>query len=621
MKPVLKVLLASTLVALGAGIWLMGAMWNAASRSGLTAGVAPVEAGGPITTTIYLPVITRPLPTIDVSIARVELIQGITMSNAYRVNIANRAATLRVFPGFASTNGSTSVGNVSARLTCNGTTTVDAGPITVYQSPSEGNLGHTLNFSLPSGCLTPGSVYNIQIDFLGVVAEYDESNNRWPAAGDTSFNYVTPDAVKVMFVPIDYRPQGCGGPGFLPDTTTQGYLTSYPGKVWPASTITYLSWHAPLQFCLPLGDFTGANWDQLLYAVTALHDGEGNGDTLYYGVVNIVGAGQCQSGCVAGLGWIGFKPTAVGFSGFNGGAGASETFTHEAGHNFGREHAPGCGAGDSDPGYPASYIDGSGRATIGQYGLDVATSTLYPPSAHFDYMSYCGNEWTSDYTYKAIYDFRQANPWLVNAADKQEALIFSGGFGADGKVHVWTVSRHAAIIAPAGTVGTHRAELLDAQGNVLVARAFTPAQIEGDVTGPEHLVSGFELSGFQVALPVVEGVAAIRIYKGDELLYERTAAGPAPELKSIEASLAGEGASVRWQLAAGAAETVYHVRFSPDGGKTWTVLALNSTTARLDVSAQLLRDAPRPIVEVLATDGVRVTALTIDLPTPPRDKE
>lgn len=611
MKPVLKVLTACTIVIVGYVLWLTGQAGNAPAQ---VRWEGRVEAGGPITATVYLPLLRRDfVPPVDIGISRVEVIQGVTMSNAYRVHIANRATTLRVFPSFASTNGSTSVGNVNARLTCNGATTVDAGPITVVQSPNEGNLNHTLNFNLPAGCLTPGAVYNIQIDFAGAVAEYNEGNNRWPAVGDTSFNYVNPDPVKVMFVPIDYRPQGCGGPSYLPDTSTQNYLTWYPSKVWPAHTITYFNWHAPLQHCQLVAD-NGMGWSELLNAVTTLHNIEGNSDTLYYGVINVVGAGQCGGGCVAGLGWLGV-PTAVGFSGFGAGQNtASTTFTHEAGHNFDRSHTPGCEALGTDPGYPASYIDGLGRATIGQYGLDVSNGTLYAPASNFDYMSYCGPEWTSDYTYKAIYDFRQVNPWLINRADQQDALALSGGFDADGNAQVWTVSRQAAIIRPAEATGTHRAELLDARGNVLTSRAFTPTRMEGDVTGPEGLVSGFELSGFQVAVPMVEGVAGLRIYEGERLVFERTAPSPAPELTLVNTTLAGEGASVRWRLTAGAAETVYHVRFSPDGGQTWTVLAINATASSLNIPANLLIGATRPVVEVQATDGVRVTLLTIELP-------
>jgi hypothetical protein len=71
---------------------------------------------------------------------------------------------------------------------------------------------------------------------------------------------------------------------------------------------------------------------------------------------------------------------------------------------------------------------------------------------------------------------------------------------------------------------------------------------------------------------------------------------------------------VGWLASAGDATLHYRVRFSPDGGATWTVLALDTTLAHVDVAAGLLAGADKPVLEVQASDGVRVAVQTIALP-------
>lgn len=590
MKTVLKLLTAGAVLMLGLSAG-NSALRSAPGKPG--ARVAQVEAGG---ATIYLPAIRRDfLPPIDLGISRVEVIQGTTMSNAYEVHIANRAATLRVFASFASIDGSTSVGNISALLTCNpGNVQVSAGPITVFQAPSEGNLSHTFNFNLPAGCLAMGASYNIQMDSANALVESNESNNRYPTAGDQSFNYVSSAALNVVIVPVQYK-------GFTPPTANLDYLTWMPIKVFPMSQINYSLWPGGVYNFN--GDLrTGSGWSQLLGEIDLLNPYSSN-TTLYLGVVDFISSDGCGGGCIAGIGYIGF-PSSVTWAGWTpGDNSASPVATHEMGHNLGRYH-PNCGGPSGvDPNYPYGSV---GNTIIGQWGLDVATGTLYDPNAYRDYMSYCDPQWTSDYTYKGI-----ADAWTVMAAQagapKADALLINGWFDEQDHVQLGPLMQQT-VAAPTDLSGSHRVELLDARGQVLVSQPFNPVLIASDSKQTKAYSRGF-----RVALPVVEGATTFRIYEGEAVVFERAVEGAAPKLKVVDSTLASEGAVVRWQLTAGAADTVYHVRFSPDGGQTWIVLALNTTTPSLTVPASLLDKATHPIVEVQASDGVRVTALTIEL--------
>jgi hypothetical protein len=64
---------------------------------------------------------------------------------------------------------------------------------------------------------------------------------------------------------------------------------------------------------------------------------------------------------------------------------------------------------------------------------------------------------------------------------------------------------------------------------------------------------------------------------------------------------------------AGASPAHFRVRYSPDGGVTWTVLALDTTSAQISVPADLLAGATAPVLEVQASDGVRTGSRTFPL--------
>ncbi len=187
--------------------------------------------------------------------------------------------------------------------------------------------------------------------------------------------------------------------------------------------------------------------------------------------------------------------------------------THEMGHNFGRDHAP-CGT-SGDNLYPYA------GAIIGQYGYDPATAILYPPATNYDFMSYCNPKWTSDYTHKKIFDFRQTSQFAPVIAPS-EALSLIGTLDAEGGVQVGPLARMTLPLTPQTTGGTHRAEVLDAQGRVLAALSFTPTAIAIDSVGPDgQLNGGSEMLGFNLALPALPGAAGLRLYAGERLLLER----------------------------------------------------------------------------------------------------
>ena len=124
----------------------------------------------------------------------------------------------------------------------------------------------------------------------------------------------------------------------------------------------------------------------------------------------------------------------------NVGSGANRdgmTMAHELGHMLGFGHGP-CGLGNfsielpfvtvvypdqGDPNYPAyePYDTVANRtASIGEYGCDVTSGTIYPPRDVKDFMSYCGPQWISLYHMQRLINHERLNPTIVSGS--QESL-------------------------------------------------------------------------------------------------------------------------------------------------------------------------------------------------------
>jgi len=147
--------------------------------------------------------------------------------------------------------------------------------------------------------------------------------------------------------------------------------------------------------------------------------------------------------------------------------------------------------------------------------------------------------------------------------------------------------------------------LLDSAGNVLATHHFTPRLIE----------DGNSLTGFSFFVPAIEGVEGLRIYAGDQLLFEQTVSGAAPviEHQSSETLPLG-GVTITWNLKEGSPQTTYRVRFSPNGGQNWQVLAIETQANSFTLWSGLLQDASEPLVEIQAVDGLRTATEVIPIP-------
>jgi hypothetical protein len=301
---------------------------------------------------------------------------------------------------------------------------------------------------------------------------------------------------------------------------------------------------------------------------------------------------------------------------------------HEIGHSLGRAHpnagsddpntsntTENCGHSRSDPGFPYGNTS-TARAPIGpadnsMEGFDAGdpyfgiARAVYPSSTWNDVMSYCSNQWLSDYTYTGMYNYMISHPSLQDTSLPQagDFLIAAGVINPGSNVAGFSYLRRSdnVVNVPDLVPGDYSLRLLDASDTVLADYAFTPLPDEDTGT-----------LGFSQVVDFVAGTRKVQVVKldGDVVLATQAVSANPPTISDVALQGAPDPVdgvvTLAWTASdPDAGDTLsFDVAYSRDGGATFQPVTLNLSGDSTQIDTASLGGSGTAILRVTASDGV-----------------
>ena len=498
------------------------------------------------------------------------------------------------------------------------------GHIAVQHVPHRSTLNDTFLFELPDG-FREGAV---------MLTAYLNPDTDWRDRSPTEFSYannvigvgVTFEGVPKQYVHIVDIAYSLNGKTYIASPSHAFKMESWLRRAYPLSRlqmkITGANWPSAAMVDAE-GNLTNPNCSAVNGAMGMIYSYDVNSPDepaqprlRIYGMVD--DGGGFMRGCSGIPSHFASGPT--GKPGVNANPGSASTWDfdgsygdwyggHELGHAFGRSHANFCGA-ENGSSYP--YLEGRISPTLGSdnsiYGFDIETRTLYP--AYWkDMMTYCPNEWLSDFTYEGLMSTFQAEGAIaaasVQAGEQTDRLLVLGSI----ITATQTINLSPLFVLPnAGdteprTPGDYEIVLRGGDGGALARYPFTPDEMsEGDALGISELA------------PFVAGTARVEILGPGGALLTSVQPGANPPTVTVLAPNGGEtlnGDEVVLSWAASDPDNdplTFNVQYSPDNGASWDMVAasLTGTSVTLDVAD--LRPGAGGLMRVWVSDGLHTAS-------------
>ena len=291
---------------------------------------------------------------------------------------------------------------------------------------------------------------------------------------------------------------------------------------------------------------------------------------------------------------------------------------HEVGHLCGRPHAPCGGPAAPDPWYPTygSYSS----ASIGEFGIDIATLAIMDPATYRDFMSYCGPPWISPYQYEHIRNWLLINPGPTTCIQMApalparavheetiERLALSLQIHRSGRVRLSQPCFHLPVRAGAddGTKTDYFVELCNQDADALSSLRLSLQ--DANQTLDDAVTSYFAL------VPWNGAAAEIVVLRGTDVLVRFPIEGKAPRISRPvwQNKKSTHERRLSWKCDVPAAR--FAVRYSANAGASWRAIAtwLDQPSCEIDLDALPGSDAG--VFEILASAGFRTSRLSVKL--------
>jgi len=435
--------------------------------------------------------------------------------------VEDRAAAVSVL--LRATVANSAPGQLVLRLTDAAGTILRADTVTPAPVTSASFAQPSAQFLVPAAFVRAAVRWEVIRDPRGAAPDDSAANDRFPRSAPTPLRSVATSPLRIRFVPIVLGAHG-NTTGQIEQRDIANVLSvvrsHYPHARVDATIGTPVTIAASFGTA-PTGGSGPLFWNLAMRELDVARLADPNaGDSYWFGFVKP--PATFTNVLSGGGGFVPANPrtsgpltrTAVAIEmayylrGTSYSIAHSNLVAHELTHTFGRNHAPGCGAGEVlDRSFPTA--DG----TIGVAGFNVSAwadgttrQAFQVPSSTPDVMTYCGSEgtWMAPYTYEAVLNVARATTGTAIEAQRAHALVVEGTVQRDGRVSMGPVLPLALRLGD--DAGPLLVEALDADGRVLARRRATPGAGEHDVDGARP---------FLAALPIREGdeslVAEVRV--------------------------------------------------------------------------------------------------------------
>jgi hypothetical protein len=393
-------------------------------------------------------------------------------------------------------------------------------------------------------------------------------------------------------------------------------------------------WTGPPSLLNPSGTLDNAKAEVAAYIDTVLQyqrDTYSNGDpgVIWYGMVADSG-GRVRGRASSSPGWEAAGPTGPTpycspICWDNDGSYGDWQGLHEIGHTLGRSHVACTGTeATPDPLYPyaGGKIGGPAANPTQFYGFDAGDArwsslpTRVVPNTYADNMSYCPYEWISDYTYKGIRDYVQAEAAIASVAGagqtlaattpSRDLLSLYGWIDLQSqRVQIPIASRQSTVgVVPTRVPGPYHIRLFDSSNVLLADYPFTP-QAGSDEPS---------LLSFAQVVDFIPGTRRVTIYsdKTDRELGSLPVSQRAPTVTITSRSggpdLPGSGpVTLKWSgFDLDGDSVTYSVLYSPNGRTSWRGLVVGTSDSEITLLSDQLEGTrgPTGYLRVVGSDGV-----------------